>query len=51
MIRIGAPGSLASVGSAPIFADPKLAATFQALKDKINGTGEQIEDQYKMMVQ
>jgi hypothetical protein len=40
-----------SEGSAPIFADPKLAATFQALKDKINGTGEQIEEQYKMMVQ
>jgi hypothetical protein len=41
----------ASEGSAPIFADPKLAAAFRALKDKINGTGAQIEDQYKMMMQ
>jgi hypothetical protein len=33
------------------FADQKLAATFQDLKDKINGTGQQIEEQYKVMVQ
>ena len=33
------------------FDDPKLAATFQDLKGKINDTGKQIEDQYKAMVQ
>jgi hypothetical protein len=42
------PGSEA--GSAT-FADAKLAATFQDLKDKINATGEQIDEQYKIMVQ
>ena len=41
----------ASEGRAPIFADPKVAATFQALKDKTNATGALIEDQYKMMMQ
>jgi hypothetical protein len=41
-------------GSAPgtaTFDDPKLAANFQNLKEKINATGPQIEDQYKAMVQ
>jgi hypothetical protein len=41
-------------GSTPgtaTFDDPKLAATFQDLKGKINDTGKQIEDQYKAMVQ
>jgi hypothetical protein len=41
-------------GSEPgtaIFADHKLAATFQGMKDKINATGQQIEEQYKVMVQ
>jgi hypothetical protein len=41
-------------GSTPgtaTFDDPKLAATFQDLKGKINNTGKQIEDQYKAMVQ
>jgi hypothetical protein len=33
------------------FADPKLAATFQDLKGKINASGQQIEEQYKLMVQ
>jgi hypothetical protein len=33
------------------FADAKLAATFQNLKDKIITTGQQIEDQYQLMVQ
>jgi hypothetical protein len=33
------------------FADPKLAATFQDLKAKINATGQQIDEQYKLMVQ
>jgi hypothetical protein len=32
------------------FADAKLAATFQNLKDKINTTGKQIEEQYQLMV-
>ncbi len=39
-----------AVGSAT-FADAKLAAAFQELKDKINATGEQIDEQYKIMVQ
>jgi hypothetical protein len=41
-------------GSTPgtaTFADRTLAATFQNLKEKINATGEQIEEQYKLMVQ
>jgi hypothetical protein len=42
------PGS--DAGSAT-FADAKLAATFQDLKDRINSTGEQIEEQYKIMIQ
>jgi hypothetical protein len=42
------PGSEA--GSAT-FADQKLAAAFQDLKVKINTTGQEIEDQYKVMVQ
>jgi hypothetical protein len=33
------------------FNDQKLAATYQDLKDKINATGQQIEDQYKVMTQ
>jgi hypothetical protein len=33
------------------FADQKLAAAFQDLKQKINGTGQQIEEQYRVMVQ
>lgn len=33
------------------FADQKLAATFQDLKAKINGTGDQIEEQYTVMLQ
>jgi hypothetical protein len=41
----------ASEGRPPIFADSKLAAAFQALKDKTNATGALIEDQYKMMMQ
>jgi hypothetical protein len=32
------------------FDDPKLASGFQYLKDKINATGLQIEDQYKEMM-
>jgi hypothetical protein len=35
----------------PTFDDPNLAATFQDLKDKINATGQQIDDQYKAMLQ
>ena len=42
------PGSDAGTAT---FADAKLAATFQDLKDKINATGEQIDEQYKIMVQ
>ena len=33
------------------FDDPQLATTFQDLKNKINATGQQIEDQYKVMAQ
>jgi hypothetical protein len=33
------------------FADAKLAATFQGLKDKTSATGQQIEEQYKVMTQ
>jgi hypothetical protein len=33
------------------FDDPHLAATFQDLQNKINATGQQIEDQYKLMAQ
>jgi hypothetical protein len=42
------PGS--TPGSAT-FADPKLATTFQDLKVKINASGQQIDEQYKLMVQ
>jgi len=35
----------------PTFDDPKLAAKFQGLKGKINTTGEQIEEQYKLIAQ
>ena len=34
-----------------IFGDPHLAATFRDLQNKINATGQQIEDQYKLMAQ
>jgi hypothetical protein len=33
------------------FDDPHLATTFQDLQNKINATGQQIEDQYKLMAQ
>jgi hypothetical protein len=33
------------------FADTKLATTFQNLKEKISTTGDQVEEQYKAMVQ
>jgi hypothetical protein len=33
------------------FDDPHLATTFQDLQTKINATGQQIEDQYKLMAQ
>jgi hypothetical protein len=33
------------------FDDPQLATTFQDLQNKINATGQQIEDQYKLMAQ
>jgi hypothetical protein len=42
------PGSVAGTAT---FSDQKLAATFQDLKDKINTTGQQIEELYKGMVQ
>jgi hypothetical protein len=42
------PGSEAGTAT---FSDQKLAATFQGLKDKINTTGQQIEELYKGMVQ
>jgi hypothetical protein len=35
----------------PTFDDRQLAAAYQTLKEKINATGLQIEDQYKVMVQ
>jgi hypothetical protein len=38
-----------SAADAPSFDDPKLASTFQFLKDKINAVGAQIEDQYNAM--
>jgi hypothetical protein len=37
--------------SGPTFNEPKLASAYQGLKDKINATGSQIEDQYKRMMQ
>jgi hypothetical protein len=33
------------------FDDPHLATTFQDMQNKINATGQQIEDQYKLMAQ
>jgi hypothetical protein len=33
------------------FVDANLTTTFKALKDKINTTGQQIDDQYKVMLQ
>ena len=33
------------------FSDDQLTATFQNMKDKINATGQQIDEQYKVMVQ
>jgi predicted metal-dependent phosphoesterase TrpH len=38
-----------SAGGAPAFDDPKLAASYQSLKEKINAVGTQIEDQYQAM--
>jgi hypothetical protein len=35
----------------PTFDDQQLAATYRSLKERINATGLQIEDQYKVMVQ
>jgi hypothetical protein len=35
----------------PTFDDKQLAATYRELKEKINATGLQIEDQYKVMAQ
>jgi hypothetical protein len=44
-------GSWQADSGSPKFDNPKLAATYQDLKVKINTTGEQIDDQYKIMVQ
>ncbi len=44
-------GSWQPGSGTPKFDNPKLAATYQDLKVKINTTGEQIDDQYKSMVQ
>jgi hypothetical protein len=38
-----------SAAGAPSFDDPKLASTFQSLKDKVSAVGAQIEDQYRAM--
>jgi len=38
-----------SAAGVPSFEDPKLASTFQSLKDKVSGVGAQIEDQYRAM--
>jgi hypothetical protein len=38
-----------SSAGAPSFDDPKLASTFQSLKDKVSAVGAQIEDQYRAM--
>jgi hypothetical protein len=38
-----------SAAGAPSFDDPKLASTFQSLKDKVSAVGVQIEDQYRAM--
>ena len=39
----------ASTAGAPAFDDPKLAASYQVLKEKVNAVGAQIEDQYRAM--
>jgi hypothetical protein len=39
-----------SAAGAPSFDEPKLASTFQTLKEKINATGSQIEQEYKAMM-
>jgi hypothetical protein len=38
-----------STAGAPSFDDPKVASTFQSLKDKVSTVGAQIEDQYRAM--
>ena len=38
-----------SAAGAPSFDDPRLASTFQSLKDKVSAVGAQIEDQYRAM--
>jgi hypothetical protein len=38
-----------SAGGVASFDDPKLASTFQSLKDKVNAIGAQIEDEYRAM--
>jgi hypothetical protein len=38
-----------STTAAPTFDDPKLAASYQVLKEKVNAVGAQIEDQYRAM--
>ena len=38
-----------STTAAPAFDDPKLAASYQVLKEKVNAVGAQIEDQYRAM--
>jgi hypothetical protein len=38
-----------STAGIPSFDDPKLASTFQSLKDKVSAVGAQIEDQYRAM--
>jgi len=38
-----------SATAAPAFDDPKLAASYQVLKEKVNAVGAQIEDQYQAM--
>jgi hypothetical protein len=42
--KTGSPAGVAS------FDDPKLASTFQSLKDKVSAVGAQVEDQYRAMV-
>jgi hypothetical protein len=38
-----------SAAGVPSFHDPKLASTFQSLKDKVSAVGAQIEDQYRAL--
>jgi hypothetical protein len=40
-----------TAAGAPSFDEPKLASAYQGLKEKINATGSQIEDEYKKMTQ